>query len=128
MKARILIVEDETIVQLDLQNQLRRLGHAVVGSAVSGEEAIAKVDELKPDLVLMDVKLEGKMDGIEAADQIRATHAVPIVYLTAYAGNLAPQQQMSLHPCVSKPFRTVELQTAILHALAKSNPTDPQSY
>lgn len=116
-KTRILIVEDESIVRLDLEGQLRRLGHAVVGSAVSGEEAVAKAAELKPDLVLMDVRLEGPMDGIEAAGHIRATHPVPIVYLTAHAATLASQQQAALSPCVAKPFRPIELETAILQAL-----------
>ncbi len=117
MKKRILIVEDESIVRLDLESQLRRLGHAVVGSAVSGPEAVAKAAELKPDLVLMDVQLEGPMDGIEAAGQIRAAHGVPVVYLTAHAGMLSKQEQTPSAPCVLKPFRTAELQSAILKAL-----------
>jgi CheY-like chemotaxis protein len=62
-----------------------RLGYAVVGVVPSGEEAIEKAGELKPDLVLMDIQLIGSLDGIEAARQIRARYGIPIIYLTAYA-------------------------------------------
>jgi CheY-like chemotaxis protein len=122
MKARILVVEDESIVQLDLQSRLRRLGYAVIGSAVSGEEAIIKAAELKPDLVLMDVRLEGRMDGIEAAAQIRAAREVPVLFLTAYNAALEGQRHAPLHPCIAKPFRADELQAAIVHALNDRKP------
>jgi CheY-like chemotaxis protein len=114
MKARILVVEDESIVQLDLQQQLRRLGHTIAGSAVSGEEAIAKAAELQPDLVLMDIRLEGPMDGVEAARRIRAAREVPILFVTAHAPDLLGTQQ----GVVTKPFRAAELQAAISDALS----------
>jgi CheY-like chemotaxis protein len=79
MKGRILIVEDESIVRLDLQQRLERMGHTVVGLASEGEEAVAKAVELKPDLILMDVRLEGEMDGIEAAGRIRERQATPVI-------------------------------------------------
>jgi len=121
MKARILIVEDESIVQLDLQRRLQRMGHNVVGMASRGEDAIAKAVELKPDLVIMDVRLEGSMDGIEAARRIRAEQATPIVYVTAYASTLDEASTQDVFgPCVSKPFRTTELQSAIDRTLAVS--------
>lgn len=118
MKARILIVEDERIVQFDLGRRLERLGHSIVGLASRGEEAVAKAAELAPDLVLMDVRLEGPMDGIQAARQIRATRQIPIVYLTAFTGTF-PETAPSgpLYPCLSKPFREEELQAAIAQAL-----------
>jgi CheY-like chemotaxis protein len=84
MKARILIVEDESIVQLDLQRRLQRMGHSVVGMASQGEEAIAKTIELKPDLVIIDVRLDGAMDGLEAARHIRAKQGTPVVYVTPH--------------------------------------------
>ena len=119
MNARILIVEDESIVQLDLQRRLERLGHSVIGVASKGEEAIAKAAELKPDLVIMDVRLDGSMDGIEAARRIRAEQGTPIVYVTAYASSLDKVAQQDVFgPCVSKPFRTTELETAISRTLA----------
>ncbi|HYP12939.1 MAG TPA: response regulator [Bryobacteraceae bacterium] len=119
MKARILIVEDESIVQLDLQRRLQRMGHSVVGMASKGEDAIAKAIELKPDLVIMDVRLEGSMDGLEAARRIQAEQRTPVVYVTAYASTI--EQALTpdiLGPCVSKPFRTTELQSAIDRTLA----------
>jgi CheY-like chemotaxis protein len=118
MSARILIVEDESIVQLDLQTRLERLGYAVVGVASRGEEAIAKAVELGPDLVLMDVRLEGAMDGIEAARRIRAERNTPVLYLTAYAATLQDTEgREMLGPCLSKPFGTKELQSAIARTL-----------
>jgi CheY-like chemotaxis protein len=124
--ARILIVEDERIVQLDLEQQLKRIGHTVVGVASRGEEAIASARELKPDLVIMDVRLDGKMDGIEAARRIRAEQGTPVVYVTAYATALqdeAPQEVFG--PCLSKPFNTTELKSTIARTLAGRQP-DPE--
>jgi CheY-like chemotaxis protein len=118
MKARILIVEDETIVQLDLQRRLERLGHTVVGMAARGEEAVAKALELKPDLVLMDVRLDGPMDGIEAAKRIRATQQTPVVYVTAYIATIKDAKQDVFGPCVTKPFQTSELQAVISRTLS----------
>jgi CheY-like chemotaxis protein len=127
MNARILIVEDESIVQLDLQRRLQRMGHDVVGMASRGEEAIAKAVELKPDLVIMDVRLEGSMDGIEAARRIRAEQRTPILYVTAYASTLADAQSQDVFgPCVSKPFRTTELQSAIDRSLTAVGDDAPQ--
>ena len=77
-KARILIVEDERIVAEDIQISLAKLGYSVAGIAASGEEAVEKAEELCPDLVLMDIKLKGDMDGVEAAEQIRARFAIPV--------------------------------------------------
>ena len=123
MKARILIVEDEYIVQLDLQSRLRRLGYSVVGVASEGEEAIAKAAELSPDLVLMDVRLEGPMDGIEAARQIRAARPIPVLYVTAYTDASQQGGSQELRPCLSKPFLTPQLHDAITQALALEKPT-----
>ena len=117
MKERILIVEDEYIVQLDLQSRLQQMGYTVVGLVSTGEEAVAKAAELNPDLVLMDVRLEGSMDGIEAAHRITAARSVPVLFLTAYAPSASDQVQSILRPCLSKPFRATELRNAIAHAL-----------
>src|SRR4051794_35614499 len=88
MNERILVVEDELIVQFDLQRRLERLGYEVAGVASRGEEAVARAVELKPDLVIMDVHLAGSMNGIEAARRIRAELTTPILYVTAYAAML----------------------------------------
>lgn len=81
--AHILIIEDEGIVARDLACQLQHLGHSVVATVRSGKEAVAKAGELSPDLVLMDIHLQGDMDGIDTASEIRVRYAVPVVYLTA---------------------------------------------
>lgn len=118
MKTRILVVEDEQIVQLDLQNQLERLGYTVVGVASRGEEAVALAAELHPDLVLMDIHLAGAMNGLEAARLIRAKQATPVLYLTAYAAAFAEAEREQIPgPCLSKPFQTRELRSAIARVL-----------
>jgi CheY-like chemotaxis protein len=122
MSVRILVVEDESIIQLDLLHQLRRLGYSVVGSAASGEEAVVKAAELMPDLVLMDVSLAGQMDGIEAAAQIRAARTVPILFLTAHHTRAREQQEAASNPYLAKPFRSVDLHTAIRQVLRDSGP------
>lgn len=83
-KAKILIAEDERIVAADIQRSLQGMGYAVCGIVSSGEEAVNDAAELRPDLVLMDIVLEGEQDGIEAANLIRAHLNIPVVYLTAY--------------------------------------------
>jgi two-component system, cell cycle sensor histidine kinase and response regulator CckA len=122
-RARILIVEDERIVQLDLEQRLKRMGHTVVGTAARGDEAITKAREHKPDLVIMDVQLDGEMDGIEAARQIRGELGTPVIYATAYAPALQDGSRQDIFgPCLSKPFTTVELKSAIATTLAGSRP------
>ncbi len=118
MGGRILVVEDESIVQLDLRYRLERLGYEVVGVASRGEEAISKADRLQPDLVLMDVHLDGPMDGLEAARQIREARQIPIVYITAYGGQSVAGGTEVFDPSVSKPFRTEELHAAIAKEIA----------
>ncbi len=84
-KKKIMIVEDEGIVARDLARQLTDLGYDVVANAYSGEEALEKLRETLPDLVLMDIVLGGEMDGVQAAERITALSGTPVVYLTSYA-------------------------------------------
>jgi len=84
-KKKIMVVEDERIVAHDLARQLTDLGYDVVATVYSGEEAVDKLQEVHPDLVLMDIVLAGKMDGIQAAEKITALTNTPVVYLTSYA-------------------------------------------
>ena len=84
-KVQVLIVEDEAIVSMDLRYKLEALGYSVPAEIGSGEEAVDAASRLRPDVVLMDIKLSGEMDGIDAAAQIRDQFGVPVVYLTAYA-------------------------------------------
>ncbi len=82
VSAKILIVEDERIVALDIKSSLENLGYTVTGIVASGEAALTKVAESRPDLVLMDINLKGDMDGVETAEQIRAHFSIPVIYLT----------------------------------------------
>ena len=123
MKARILVVEDEKIVAKDMQNGLKRLGYAVPVVASSREEAIEKVVETRPDLVLMDIALKGDMDGTVAAEQIRNRFNVPVVYVTAHADEHTLQQAKLAEPLgyITKPFEERELHAAVEMALYRFN-------
>ena len=118
-KAGILIVEDERIIAMDIKHSLLNLGYDVVGMAASGEDAITKAGESYPDLVLMDIMLQGEIDGIEAAAQIRRRYNIPMVYLTAYANDTILQRAKLTQPFgyVLKPFRESELYSNIEIAL-----------
>ena len=118
---RILIVEDQKLIAADLENTLRRLGYDVVGAASSGEDAITKTEELRPNVVLMDVRLRGPMDGIQAAAAIRDRLDVPILYLTAYADEQTILRAKVTTPFgyLVKPFNERELRAAIEVALYK---------
>jgi CheY-like chemotaxis protein len=83
-KIKILVVEDERIVAKDIQNSLKNLGYEVPAVASTGQEAVKKAGEIKPDIVIMDIVLKGEVDGIEAASAIRSLYKIPIIYLTAY--------------------------------------------
>ena len=82
---RILIVEDEAVTSVMLEKTLKELGYEVVGSAFDGKEAIDIAREKRPDLVLMDVRIQGEMDGIETAKQIYQQYNIPSIYLTAHS-------------------------------------------
>jgi PAS domain S-box-containing protein len=118
---KILLVEDEAIVAMDVQERLRSLGYIVPAVASTGKAAIQKATETPPDLVLMDIKLKGSMDGIQAAEQIRRRLDVPIVYLTAMSDEATLQRAKATGPFgyLLKPFDENELRTAIEIALYK---------
>jgi CheY-like chemotaxis protein len=83
-KANIIIVEDEAIICMELEANLKAIGYDVVVTASRGEDAIIKAEQFRPDLILMDIKLKGEMDGIEAAGIIKERFNIPLVYLTAH--------------------------------------------
>ncbi len=120
-KTTILIVEDEAIVAADLAGKLRRLGYDVAGTAAKGEDAIALAENLGPDLVLMDIRLEGTMDGIQATEEIRRRIDVPVIYLTAHSDAATLSQAKLTGPFgyILKPFEERELATQIELALYK---------
>lgn len=116
---KILIVEDELIIAADIATRLSRLGYAVVGQTDQAEQAVQLVGQLRPDLVLMDIRLQGEGDGITAADTIRRQYSVPVVYLTAHADEATLQRAKVTEPFgyILKPFAERELRTVIEMAL-----------
>jgi len=118
-KATILVVEDEGIVAMDLQHRLINMGYAVPEVAASGQDALKKAAEVRPDLVLMDIRLRGGMDGIEVAEQIRDLLDVPPVYLTAYTDDDTLRRAKITEPFgyVVKPFDERTLRSTIEMAL-----------
>ena len=120
-KTRILVVEDDNIVAMDLQHMLVDLGYSVVAVAKSGEDAVEREAELNPDLVLMDIKLDGSMDGIEAAGHIRDRAAIPVIYLTAYSDEAMLRRATVSEPAgyVLKPISEGALHAAIETAVYK---------
>jgi len=119
--AKILVVEDEGIVAMDIKNRLMRLGYDVPSIALAGEEAVEKAAKICPDLVLMDIMLKGEMDGIEAARQIHERLDIPIVYLTAFSDEDTLQRAKITGPFgyIIKPFEDRELHVALDIALYK---------
>ncbi|HEY9246130.1 MAG TPA: response regulator, partial [Candidatus Methanoperedens sp.] len=105
----------------DLQNRLKRMGYSVPSIASSGEEAIKKAKENRPDIVLMDIVLQGDMDGIEAAEKIRSLFDIPVIYLTAYSDESILQRAKIAEPFgyIIKPFRERDLQVNLEIALHK---------
>jgi len=120
-KSQILIVEDDAIVAEHTKVRLKAMGIDVIAIASSGEEALVTVDEKNPDLVLMDIMLEGKMNGIQTADKIRSNYDIPVVYVTAYADEKLVRRAKITSPFgyIIKPFEDNELNTAIEIALYK---------
>jgi two-component system, cell cycle sensor histidine kinase and response regulator CckA len=120
-KARILIVEDEAIVAADLSQKLARLGYEIAGVTGGGPEAVQLARERRPDLVLMDIRLQGEMDGVEATQAIGRDSAVPVIYLTAHADPATLERAKVTEPFgyILKPFDELQLGTHIQMALYK---------
>ncbi len=126
---RILVVEDEEITAEDIKDTLEELGYEVPITVPSGEEAIEKVEEIQPDLILMDIALEGKIDGIDAAEEIKKAYDIPIIFLTAYSDektiervkNTKPEAYILKEPfsMLYKPFKPDELKGIIEITLHK---------
>ncbi len=117
----ILIVEDEGIVAADIERSLRALGYRVRGSVPSAEEALDKVAEVQPELVLMDIVLAGPMDGVAAADAIRERFNIPVIYLTSHTDLSTVQRAKQTEPYgyVVKPFDVRTLRVGIETALCR---------
>ncbi len=118
---RIMVVEDEGIIAQDIKNCLEGLGYLVPDVVFTGREAIARAEELRPDLVLMDIVLKGDIDGIETAAEIRRLYNIPIVYLTAYEDDRTLKRAKLTEPLgyILKPFEERYLRSSIEMALYK---------
>jgi PAS domain S-box-containing protein len=120
-KAKILIVEDESIVARDIETSLLGFGYEVVGKAASAKEAIVQTDAHRPHLVLMDIVLSGDVDGVDAAAFIRSNYRIPVVFLTAFADEGTVERAKTAGPFgyIIKPFEERELRTTIELAIYK---------
>jgi len=137
LPADILIVEDEGITAKDIKNSLEKEGYNVTDLVSTGEDAIRLSEEKKPDLVIMDIKLEGKLDGIDAAKIIESKFKIPIIYLTSYSDENTIERVQTTNPSaflikepfefLHKPFEENELYTAIEIILHKKG-SEPESY
>jgi DNA-binding response OmpR family regulator len=118
---RALIVEDETLIAEELKERLSRLGFSVIAAVDTADEGIAVATREHPDLVLMDIRLKGKKDGVQAAKEIRAQVDVPIVYLTAHSDRLTVERVKvtEYDGFILKPFQRRELQKTIEVAMQR---------
>ncbi|MHC9542084.1 MAG: response regulator [Vulcanimicrobiota bacterium] len=112
---QILIAEDEAIVALSLKLFIEKIGYHVPATAFSGKEIVDKALKIHPDLVILDIRLNGEIDGIEAGRQIRDKLGTPLIYLTACSDNATLKRASDTLPCafLKKPFDESEVQTAI---------------
>jgi len=122
MSAKLLIVEDEPIVAIDLRDEVREFGFEVTGLAASADAALISVEEEKPDLVLMDISIEGNLDGIQAAHVLRDLYAVPVVFLTAYSDSetISRATREAPYGFLTKPFKSRDLQAMLRTAVFKA--------
>jgi len=127
---RILVVEDESIMAMLIKLKLENWGYNIVGWVDTGEDAISKAKETKPDLILMDIVIKGSMDGIEAAQQIRESLNIPIIYLTAYSddGVLKRARETEPYGYLVKPFREGEVNANIEMAVYKHNSENKKQF
>lgn len=120
-KANILIVEDENIVAKDIQYTLQKLGYNIIDICSNGEKVMTSIRKNKPDLILMDIMLKGKLTGIDTVRQINKEISIPVIYLTAYADKdtLSKAKITQPHGYIIKPFKEVDIRTAVEVALYK---------
>ena len=120
-KARVLVVEDEGVIRDYIKVTLQDLGYSVPAAVATGEDAVAKAEETRPDLVLMDIRLKGKLDGIEAARQIGSHLNIPVIYLTSYADENTLERAKTTRPFgyIVKPFDEKEVHATIEMAIYK---------
>ncbi len=107
---KILIVEDEFVVAFDLKNSLNKYGYHITSIVNSGEKALLKAAADKPDLILMDINLRGKLNGLDAAKAIDLEYKIPIIFMTAYDySHLLKQLNSKNFHLINKPYKHIEL-------------------
>src|SRR5580692_2887441 len=118
---KIVIVEDEGIIAADLQDRLEKAGYQVPGVASSGGEALELIRSQSPDLVLMDIRLAGDLDGIQVAEKVRNEFDIPVVYLTAYEDRETLQRASHTQAFgfIKKPIASASLKGSIELAISK---------
>ena len=118
---RIMLVEDENIIAMDIRQRLETLGYQVVAQFGSGTDAICALADLRPDLILMDIGLKGSMDGIQTAEQIRIQFDLPVIFLTSFSDQATLERASQSEPYgyIVKPFEEHELAIAVEMALYK---------
>ncbi|MGZ4057181.1 MAG: response regulator, partial [Bacteroidia bacterium] len=121
MEKKILIVEDETVIAMDLQVSLERFGYKVIGHVTRGEDVIETFNSVIPDLILMDIKLEGALDGVETAQLIHENYNIPVIFITSYSNSDIIERAKKVNPFgyFVKPFNDRELRTNIEIAIYK---------
>lgn len=119
MSSKILIVEDESITAMDIEMRLTRLGFIVSGQVHKAVDVIGAIKRVKPHLILLDINLQGKEEGIELSEEIAMTFDIPVVFLTAYSDNSTFKKANATHPYgyITKPFKDKDLKHAIEIAL-----------
>jgi CheY-like chemotaxis protein len=124
-RTRLMIVEDDMIIAANISLQLSNLGYEVTGIETRGEDAINHALENHPDIILMDIQLKGKIDGVEAAKAIQKTLDIPIVYLTANSDDASFERAKETRPYafISKPFNKLNLERTIALVVEKINET-----
>jgi len=112
---QILLVEDEAITAMLLQAQLKKIGYLFLTHVTTGEKAIVSAKQSPPDLILMDIRLAGEIDGIEAASVIRMEKEIPIIFITGYEDMSVRERAQKLNPLdyLIKPFSIYKLQTIL---------------
>jgi CheY-like chemotaxis protein len=118
---RILIVEDEAVIAMEIEMRLGKMGYEIIGNAATGEKALALAEHSRPDLALMDINIVGSLDGVETAARLRERFDIPVVFLTAYSDDATIQRATAAGPLgyLTKPFSDRDVRAAIEVALYK---------
>ena len=122
-KTKVLIVEDETIVALDIKSAIKKLGFEVTNTVTNYDDAISSVKKDEPDVILMDINLKNSKDGIQTAHDIKKIKNIPVIYLTAFSDDETINRAVKTSPLayLTKPFKREELKSTILLGLYKIN-------